>query len=96
MKKYVLTVTEVDTETNESRELIKAPDNEFLGVTVIADRDGERGVFAMYHENILGLASKLASEERSMMACRLAVMVEDHKKNMSEEELLDSILGGIQ
>lgn len=96
MKKYVVTVTEVDTETNETRELIKAPDNEFIGVTVIADRDGECGMFAMYHENVLGLASKLASDERSMMACRLAVMVEDHKNSMSEEELFNNIIGGIQ
>ncbi|MBP5248658.1 MAG: hypothetical protein J6Y20_10020 [Lachnospiraceae bacterium] len=98
MKKYRLSVMEIDEETGSERELIKEDSNPLSGMTIMGDMYGEegRGVVCIFHDNIANIASKIASEPKLLMAARFAVMMSDHANAELESDLLSSIMGGLQ
>ena len=98
MKKYIVNITEVDTETGESKEFSfgEGNDNEFTGLTLLADRDQEKACVTVLHDNVMNIAAKISCEEKLMLAARLAVMMKDHSSPKMEDMLLNSLMGGIQ
>ena len=98
MKKFRLSVIEIDEETGAERELINENENTLAGLTIMGDclEDKGRAMVCIFHDNIAGIAGKIAGESRLMLAAKLAVMMNDYTSESSENRLIDSIIGGLQ
>lgn len=96
-KIYKVIITETDPATNETKEV---HNNEYSGLTLLGTlaADETRMGCAMLHENITGLAEKLASDKRTSIACHIACMMldeRDEKNGDAEAKLMNAILGGM-
>ena len=92
-KIYRIVATEIDTDTNEEKEVLN---DEYEGFTLYGDQ-GETFSEVMMHENIIGLASKLAQGKKSVIAMRLARVLEmakDSDISDMEDDLLNMLRGG--
>ena len=102
-KYYKMIVTEINEETGEEKEI---SNEEFNGFTVLADchDNPDRMCEMMIHENIAGLAGKLAEGKKTKHAVKLAALILEMQKAESDREVsaMESFLsdiisnGGIQ
>ncbi len=81
-KLYRVKVTEIDPETNEEKEVHL--DDNYTGLTIVAECEDGRMAEVLMHENLMGLACKLASGSRTKTAVRLATVMMDMKKTDAE------------
>lgn len=97
MKKFIVSIKEIDTETGEEREIVKDQAREMERLTVVGDIDGNRGVTLLVHDNPVTLASRIASDNNLMLAAELALTMKKHisNENSLETALLSSIIGGL-
>lgn len=93
-KLYRVTVTEVDPDTKAEKEVHL--DEMYTGLTVVAECEDGRMAEVMMHENLMGLACKLASGSKTKTAVRLAAVLMDIKKDDAENAetaLLRALMG---
>lgn len=91
---YHVTVDKVDPETNEVVETYL--DDTYKGLTIIAEDTDGKMAEVIIHENILGIACKLAAGEKVSQAVRLANTLMDVKKmetESKEKALMRQIMG---
>lgn len=92
-KTYHVIAVEFDEETGEEREVLN---DEYEGFALYGDC-GERFAEVLIHENIMGLASKLAQGNKSRVAIKLAqvlMMAKESVMGDMEDDLLNAMLGG--
>ena len=94
---YQVMINVIDPETNETTEV---HNNEYSGLTMLGTlaEDESRMGCTILHENLAGLAAKLASDNKTSMACRMACMMLDEreeKNGNAEAKLMSAILGGM-
>lgn len=92
-KVYRVVAHEIDTETGEEREVLN---DEYEGFTLYGDC-GDKFAEVMIHENVLGLASKLAQGSKSKIAVKLAHVLDMTKASyMGDlEDELAGLIGGM-
>ena len=93
-KVYRVTVTEVDPDTKAEKEVHL--DEMYTGLTIVAECEDGRMAEVLMHENLMGLACKLASGSKTATAVRLAAVLMDMKKTDAENAetaLLRQIMG---
>ena len=93
-KLYRVTVTEVDPDTKAEKEVHL--DEMYTGLTIVAECDDGRMSEVLMHENLIGLACKLASGSKTKNAVRLAAVLMDMKKTdaeNAENALMRAIMG---
>jgi hypothetical protein len=93
MKKlYHVVITEID-ETKDETVLV---DDNYTGLTVVADTNEDRMTEIVLHDNLVNMAAKLAAGDKTSTAVRLAAVMLDLKKsdaNNAETALLRAIMG---
>lgn len=98
MKKMILSVKEIDTETNEERELIPDEAKECEGMTIFGSLGHNKGFGMMLNDNIANLAERIASCEKLYPAAKMAVLLTDMYSESKESELsrfIESLIGDI-
>ena len=92
---YRLTITEIH---EDGREEIIHDDKSCGFFAIVESEDGERFAEIVQHQNLLGMASKIAQSENVKRAAALASTVEKFMGKMqgedAENSLLSQILGG--
>lgn len=95
-KIYRVVITEVNVETGEEIEQLN---DEYSGLTLMADNlDRESSAEVIIHDTIMNIAAKMCSGVKIKHAVRLANLMlrMEQDKNEEMEDMLMSMLGGIQ
>ena len=94
-KIYKVRVVGVDPETGAEEQVLE--DN-YAGFLLLADCGDGRMAEVIVHENIMGIATKLAQGKKTRDAVRLAHVFMEMKQDAAdnaESALLNAIMGGI-
>lgn len=87
MKKMILSVKEIDTETNEERELIPDEAKECDGMTIFASLGNDKAFGMMLNDNLASLAGRIASCDKLYPAAKMAILLKDMYAESKESEL---------
>jgi hypothetical protein len=92
---YKCVVTKVNPETNEETIVL---DEEYTGLTLLADCSDKTMGEVIIHDNLMNIASKLANGSKTAVAVRLANLLMDIKEketDSKESALMRAIMGDI-
>lgn len=99
-KHFIVSITEVNEETGETRELLNEDENKFKSVVLTGEcKDEERCAEVLINTNLMQIAALIASGRKLSIAAKLAmVAMQAREERMSgiEDLLSSSIEGGIQ
>ena len=99
-KHFIVSITEVDEETGETKELLDENENSYKSIVLTGEcLDGVRCSEILIHTNLMKIASLLASGPRLSIATRLAMLAlraKDEQTTGLEDLLSAEIEGGIQ
>lgn len=98
MKKMILSVKEIDTETNEEHELIPEEARECEGMTIFGSLGHNKGFGMLLNDNVANLAERIASCDKLYPAAKMAILLRDMCAESKESELsrfINSLIGDI-
>ena len=96
MRTYHVTVIETNEDTGEVRNILEGKKDTFTGLTILGDTDEDHACVTIFNDNLMNIAAKIAGNRELLMAAKLAVMMKEFRDEKSEDDLLDSIMGGLQ